>query len=106
MTVHVEQPTYSANDKPMSVGDCATWLGVSKDTVRKLMAEGMPSMKLGYRTVRFDKTDVQRFLYERSVKASQTCGDSANHPARFLPQAAGAPSPTAPAANLSSEHHG
>ena len=44
------------------------FLGVSRVTVFRLMKEGMPRHKLGYRTIRFDIEEVREWLKTRGKR--------------------------------------
>jgi excisionase family DNA binding protein len=60
----------SQNGELLSVEDVAGILRTSKDTVHRLWRSGeLGGYKLGHRTVRFGREDVDRYLEARRVAA-------------------------------------
>lgn len=56
-------------EKLISISETAEWLGVSTQTVRRLIADGdLPASRIGRRTIRINPADV-RSLAPQSVTA-------------------------------------
>ncbi len=93
MIIHQESPTYPANEKIFNVKSLAQHLDISRDAVRRLVAEGMPHLRIGYRTVRFDLPTVMAWLDKRKQISLSECAKGASPCTRSLPAGTeGAPS--------------
>jgi predicted DNA-binding transcriptional regulator AlpA len=57
----------------LSTDDIMQWLHVSKPTVYKLVAlDGLPCIRLGHHTARYDRDMIQRWLLDRAAQGSTT----------------------------------
>lgn len=83
LTKQEHYTTKPTNGKMLNLAELADYLDVSKDKVRELVKQGLPHADLGYRTKRFNKTEVLVWLQSRPqsgsfLPAGQQAADTAS----------------------------
>ena len=64
--INITQPDApTGNTKFGAKQDVASMLGICRRSVDNLMARGLPHLKIGKRTVRFNLTEVAAWMHER-----------------------------------------